>query len=133
MFTGASADGRKSAARLSNGVCPTNGMEKNGPTAVLNSVKKFDHSLATNGVALTMAIHPNTLNSDVFRSLIQTYFQPDGGFQVQFNAFSKDTLIDAQANPDKYGGLVIRIAGYSVDFIALSKKVQNEVISRTLH
>ena len=133
MMTGASADGRRSQARLSNGVCPTTGMEKNGPTAVLNSVKKFDHALATNGNALTISIHPNTLNSEVFRSLIQTYFQPDGGFHVQFNVFSKDTLIDAQSNPEKYGILPIRIAGYSVDFIALSKKIQNEVISRTIH
>ena len=131
IFTGASADGRKSKVQLSNGVGPTNGMDKNGPTAILNSVKKLDHGLITNGDSLILAFHPNTLKLDIFPSLIRTFFQPDGGFHIQFNVVGKDTLCEAQRNPDEYRGLVVRIAGYSVLFTELSKLAQNEIIERT--
>jgi len=131
IFTGASANGRKSKDPLSNGVGPTNGMDKNGPTAILNSVKKLDHGLITNGDSLILAFHPNTLNAEIFPSLIRTFFQPDGGFHIQFNVVGKDTLCEAQQNPDEYQGLVVRIAGYSVLFTELSKMAQDEIIART--
>jgi len=131
IFTGASADGRKSKVQLSNGVGPTNGMDKNGPTAILNSVNKLDHGLITNGDSLILAFHPNTLKLDIFPSLIRTFFQPDGGFHIQFNVVGKDTLCEAQRNPDEYRGLVVRIAGYSVLFTELSKIAQDEIIERT--
>jgi len=133
IFTGASADGRKSKVQLSNGVGPTNGMDKNGPTAILNSVKKLDHGLVTNGDSLILAFHPNTLKLDVFPSLVQTFFQPDGGFHIQFNVVGKDTLFEAQRNPDDYRGLVVRIAGYTVLFTELSKTAQDEIIARTCY
>ncbi len=131
IFTGASADGRKSKCQLSNGVGPTNGMDKNGPTAILNSVEKLDHELVTNGDSLILAFHPNTLKLEIFPSLIRTFFQPDGGFHIQFNVVGKDTLCEAQRNPDEYRGLVVRIAGYSVLFTELSKTAQDEIIERT--
>jgi formate C-acetyltransferase len=133
IFTGASADGRKSKVQLSNGVGPTNGRDKNGPTAILNSVKKLDHGLITNGDSLILAFHPNTLKLDIFPSLIRTFFQADGGFHIQFNVVGKNTLCEAQKNPEAYRGLVVRIAGYTVLFTELSKTAQDEIIARTCY
>ena len=130
MFTGASADGRKLTEQLSNGLGPTNGRDKNGPTAILNSIKKLENELMTNGNSLILAFHPNTLKNELFVPLIQSFFEPNGGYQVQFNVVGKETLCDAQKNPDEYRGLVVRIAGYSVYFTELSKIAQDEIIAR---
>jgi len=132
-FTGASADGRKSREPLSNGVGPTHGRDKNGPTAILNSVKKLKNELLTNGHSLILAFHPHNLNKEVFIPMIETYCVPEGGFQVQFNVVGTKTLCDAQKNPDNYRGLVVRIAGYSVYFTELSKAAQDEIIARTIY
>jgi len=106
-------------------------MDKNGPTAILNSVKKLKNGLMTNGNSLILSFHPNTLKIDLLIPLIRTYFEPEGGYQVQFNVVGKDTLCEAQKNPEKYRGLVVRIAGYSVYFTELSKMAQDEIIVRT--
>ena len=85
----------------------------------------------TNGNALTLSFHPNTLKPDLLMPLIRTFFEPKGGYQVQFNVVGKETLCDAQINPDNHRGLVVRIAGYSVYFTELSKNAQDEIITRT--
>jgi formate C-acetyltransferase len=131
VFTAASADGRKSREPLSNGVGPTNGRDKNGPTAILNSIMKLDNELITNGNSVILAFHPNTLRIELFLPLIRTYFEENGGYQVQFNVVGKETLCDAQINPKEYQGLVVRIAGYAVLFTELSKSAQDEIIGRT--
>ncbi len=130
-LTGASANGRKARDALSNGVGPSNGMDKNGPTAILNSVGKLKNELMTNGNSLILAFHPNTLKIEVFPALIRAFFKPDGGFQIQFNVVGKEILLNAQNNPEEYLGLVIRIAGYSVLFTELSKNAQDDIIART--
>jgi len=130
-FTGASADGRKSRDPLSNGVGPTHGRDKNGPTAICNSVKKLENELLTNGHSLILAFHPKTMKEDIFLPLVRTYFESEGGFQVQFNVVGKETLCEAQNHPEDHQGLVVRIAGYSVYFTELSKGAQDEIISRT--
>ncbi len=130
-FTGASADGRKSRDPLSNGLGPTHGRDKEGPTAILNSVKKLDNSLQTNGNSLILAFHPKSFKSELFPSLIRSYFTENGGYHIQFNVVGKDTLYDAQVHPEKHLGLVVRIAGYSVLFNELSTNAQNEIIART--
>ncbi len=130
-FTGASADGRKSRDPLSNGVGPTHGRDKNGPTAICNSVKNLNNELLTNGESLILAFHPKSMNSEVFVPLIRTYFEPEGGFQIQFNVVGKETLCDAQDHPQNHQGLVVRIAGYSVYFTELSRSAQDEIIART--
>jgi len=130
-FTGASADGRKSRDPLSNGVGPTHGRDKNGPTAILNSVKKLDTKSITNGTSLILDFHPNTIKEEIFIPLIKSYFEPKGGYHIQFNVIGKDTLCKAQQNPDDYRGLVVRIAGYSVLFTELSKPAQDDIIART--
>ncbi len=131
IFTGASADGRKKTEPLSNGIGPTSCMDKNGPTAILNSVKKLRNDLMTNGNSLILAFHPNTLKSEILIPLIQTFFIKAGGYQVQFNVVGKETLNNAQKSPSEYSGLVVRVAGYSVYFTELSKSAQDEIIART--
>lgn len=131
MFTAASADGRKSRDHLSNGVGPTNGMDKNGPTAILNSIMKLENELMTNGNSTILSFHPKTMKPEIFLSIVRTFFQFDGGYHIQFNVIGKDTLCDAQKNPKKYPGLVVRIAGYPVLFNELSKTAQDDIIART--
>ncbi len=130
-FTAASADGRKSRDPLSNGVGPTNGRDKNGPTAILNSVKKLNTELITNGTSLILDFHPNNLKQDIFIPLIKSYFKPNGGYHIQFNVVGKDALCKAQEHPEDYRGLVVRIAGYSVLFTELTTAAQNDIIERT--
>lgn len=130
-FTGASADGRKSRDPLSNGLGPTHGRDKNGPTAICNSIKKIENELLTNGTSLILAFHPNSMNKDIFIPLIRTYFEREGGYQVQFNVVGKKILCDAQEHPKDHQGLVVRIAGYSVYFTELSQSAQDEIIART--
>ena len=130
-WTAASADGRKSRDVLSNGVGPTHGRDKNGPTAILNSVKKLNTELITNGTSLLLDFHPNSIKEDIFIPLVKSYFEPSGGYHIQFNVVGKETLYKAQQNPDDYRGLVVRIAGYSVLFAELTKAAQNDIIART--
>ena len=133
--TAASPDGRLSGAPLSEGISPVQGRDLAGPTAVVNTMGKIDHA-ATAGTLLNMKFSPATLAGDPglgkFAALIQTYFDL-GGHHVQFNVVSRQTLLNAQADPDSYRSLLIRVAGYSDYFVMLSKDVQNEVISRTEH
>ncbi|MFX1568154.1 MAG: glycyl radical protein [Promethearchaeota archaeon] len=131
VFTGASADGRRKTEPLSNGLCPTSSLDKKGPTAILNSIKKLNNGLMTNGNSLILAFHPNTLNIEILNPLLRTFFVPEGGYQIQFNVVGKEALCDAQLNPDNYRGLVVRVAGYSVYFTELSKDAQDEIIART--
>lgn len=131
VFTGASADGRKLGEALSNGVSSSNGLDRNGPTALLNSVKKLPNELMTNGNSLILAFHPNALMVDKLPPLIRTFFGAEGGYHIQFNVVGKETLLKAQQNPDEYRDLVVRIAGYSVYFTELSNSAQNDIIART--
>ncbi|MFX1408767.1 MAG: pyruvate formate lyase family protein, partial [Promethearchaeota archaeon] len=131
VFTAASADGRKSRDHLSNGVGPTNGRDKNGPTAILNSIMKLENELMTNGNSTIISFHPKTMKPEIFLSVIRTFFQLNGGYHIQFNVIGKDTLCDAQKSPEKYPGLVVRIAGYPVLFSELSKTAQDDIIART--
>jgi formate C-acetyltransferase len=134
-LTGATPDGRKAGEPLSEGVSPTQGRDINGPTAVLKSVSRLNH-VRCSGTLLNMKLHPSVLQSDQdlkkFASLIKGYFAL-GGFHVQFNVVSAETLRDAQEHPENYQNLIIRVAGYSDYFVRLSKEVQDEIISRTEH
>ena len=84
----------------------------------------------TNGDSLILAFHPNTLKHDIFVPLIKSFFNTNGGLQIQFNVIGKDMLCDAQKNLINYLGLVVRIAGYSVLFTELSESAQNDIIAR---
>ncbi len=132
--TGATPDGRLAKTPIADGVSPAAGRDVNGPTAAANSVAKLDHYIASNGTLFNMKFHPSALEGtaglESFVALIRGYFDQKGS-HVQFNVVSRETLIDAQNNPEKYKGLVVRVAGYSALFTTLSKSLQDDIINRT--
>jgi formate C-acetyltransferase len=133
--TAALPSGRLSETPLGDGgISPKHGMDICGPTAAIKSVAKINHALATNGINFNQKYLPSLLKKPYNRQLlintIRTYFGL-GGFQIQFNVVTADTLIKAQQNPDAYRGLVVRVAGYSAFFVELDKDIQDEIISRT--
>ena len=132
--TGATPDGRLAGTPIADGVSPTAGKDIEGPTAAANSVAKLDHGIASNGTLFNQKFHPSALQGtkglNSFVNLIRSYFDQKG-MHVQFNVVDRDTLIDAQKNPDKYKHLIVRVAGYSALFTTLAKSLQDDVIGRT--
>ncbi|MCP4604229.1 MAG: glycyl radical protein [Proteobacteria bacterium] len=131
--TMATPDGRKAKAPLSEGISPVQGMDRNGPTAVVLSAAKMDHE-KTGGTLLNMKFIPQVLEEETglenLVSLIRAYFKL-GGHHMQFNVISSDTLKQAQKDPDSLRNLIVRVAGYSDYFRDLSPALQNEIIART--
>ncbi len=134
-FTGATPDGRRSGEPLSDGISAVQGLDVSGPTAILNSVTRFDHQKYTNGVLLNMKFSPSAVAGDEGTSklidLMSTYFFDLGGAEMQLNIVSADTLRDAQAHPENYKDLVVRIAGFSAYFVEVYKAAQDDLIKRT--
>ena len=132
---GATPDGRKAYTPLSEGISPVQGMDTNGPSAVIKSAAKIDH-LRTGGTLLNQKFTPQFLKDDTgidkLAHLIRAYFKMDG-HHVQFNVVSVETLRAAQVNPDQYRNLIVRVAGYSDYFINLGADLQDEIIKRTEH
>ena len=132
--TGATPDGRLAGTPMADGVSPSAGKDKNGPTAAANSVSKLDHGIASNGTLYNQKFHPSALSGeeglDKFVNLIRSYFDRKGS-HVQFNVVSRETLLDAQKHPENYKHLVVRVAGYSALFTTLSKSLQDDIIRRT--
>jgi formate C-acetyltransferase len=133
--TGATPDGRRAGTPLSEGISPVQGSDLKGPTAVLLSASKMDHSL-TGGTLLNQKFTPDILGTDSdlakFVSMIRTYFRL-GGHHVQFNVVDRETLMRARSDPERYGNLIVRVAGYSDYFCDLGEALQDEIIRRTGH
>jgi len=133
--TGATPDGRLAGEPLSEGISPVQGRDKYGPTAVLKSASKMDH-VKTGGTLLNQKFSPEVLEGEeglrALMNLIRAYFKL-GGHHIQFNVINAQTLRDAQANPDRYRDLIVRVAGYSDYFCDLSRALQDEIIARTEH
>ena len=129
-FTGGTPDGRFAGDVLGNGITPTNGNALSGPTAVINSVTRLPIGRVYNGANLNMRFHGKRLDPEKLEALIKTYFEK-GGMQVQFNMVDSEVLRAAQQEPEKYRDLVVRVSGYSAQFIGLSDIAQDEIISRT--
>ena len=133
LITMASADGRKSFQPLSNSLSPSNQTEKNGITAALNSIAKLNYNFSTNGVAINMRFHPQNLKSEEnlekFYYLLKTYFDK-GGMQIQPTVVSTETLRDAQAHPENYTDLIVKVGGYNATFVDLGTPIQNDIIDR---
>jgi len=131
---GATADGRRAGEPISNSLSPSNGCERAGPTGVLNSVARIDASQVSNGYALNIKLMPSLLATEAGRSkfvaLLRGYFD-QGGMEVQPNVVDDVTLRDAQAHPERYRDLTVRVSGYSAFFCDLGPAIQNEIISRT--
>jgi formate C-acetyltransferase len=133
--TGATPCGRRAGEPLSEGVSPVQGADRRGPTAVIKSVAKMDH-LRTGGTLLNQKFTPQVLEGDEglerLAQLVRSYFRLDG-HHIQFNVVTADTLRKAQANPEKYRDLIVRVAGYSDYFCDLTRVLQDEIIARTEH
>ncbi len=132
--TGATPDGRLAYTPIADGVSPAAGRDVKGPTASANSVSKLDHYIASNGTLYNMKFHPTALAGrsglESFVALVRGYFDQKGS-HMQFNVVSRETLRDAQAHPEKYRSLVVRVAGYSALFTTLSRSLQDDIIART--
>lgn len=131
---GALPDGRLAKAPLADGVSPRQGKDVNGPTAAANSVAKLDHFIASNGTLYNQKFLPTALAGENglrnFAGMVRSYFDHKG-MHVQFNVIDRETLLAAQREPEKYRDLVVRVAGYSAQFVVLAKEVQDDIISRT--
>jgi len=134
-LTGATPDGRLARAPQSEGISPVQGMDRNGPTAVVRSMARLDHARCC-GTLLNMKFHPSALSGEEglvkFAQLVRTYFKL-GGHHMQFNVLSAETLRAAQERPEEHGDVIVRVAGYSDYFVRLSRDLQDEIISRTEH
>ncbi len=132
---GATPDGRKAGTPLSEGISPVQGVDLEGPTAVIKSAAKMDH-LLTGGTLLNLKFSPEVLAGEKGLNslihLIRAYFRMDG-HHLQFNVIDAETLIEAKHKPDQYRNLIVRVAGYSDYFNNLSEQLQDEIIARTTH
>jgi pyruvate formate-lyase/glycerol dehydratase family glycyl radical enzyme len=131
--TGAMPDGRRAWQPLSDGISPVQGADHNGPTAVVLSAARLDHR-RTGGTLLNQKFVPELLEGETgltaLMHLIRSYFRL-GGHHIQFNVVTAATLRAAQAEPDKYRDLIVRVAGYSDYFCDLTRPLQDEIIART--
>jgi formate C-acetyltransferase len=134
--TGATPDGRLRGQFLSNGVCPVNGADRLGPTAVIKSVGHLGMETAPNGASHTISFSPGLLQNPENRrklaALLRAYGQV-GGTCLQINVISPETLRAAQKAPDEYSNLLVRVTGYNAYFVMLGKEIQDEIIARESH
>jgi len=132
---GASANGRLAGLPISDGTSPSHGADRKGPTAVIKSLGKMDQ-VKSGGTLLNQRFTPGVLKGetgvDSMAHLIRTYFNLNG-HHVQFNVVDTATLRRAQASPEEYRNLLVRVAGYSDYFVDLDRHHQEEIIARTEH
>lgn len=135
MGTLATPDGRKAHTPLAEGCSPSHAMDTNGPTAVFKTVAKLPTEEITGGVLLNQKVTPQVLEKPEDRmkliALLRTFFNRLHGYHVQYNVVSRETLLDAQKQPEKHRDLIVRVAGYSAFFNVLSKQTQDDIIERT--
>jgi len=130
---GPTPDGRKAKDPLNNGISPSNGAEREGPTAVMNSVGKMPYIWFQKGAILNVRLSRSTLTHregrDRVQHLVDVLFAKKG-VQVQFNVVNNDTLLDALEKPESYPDLMVRVSGYSAYFVPLDPDVKQDILAR---
>lgn len=133
---GATPEGRKAGTPLTEGVSPHAGTDITSPTAAMRSAAKINHDIHSGGTLVNVKLSPALLETNRglnnLASLIRAYFSL-GAFHIQFNVISPEILRSAQEHPENYRDLLVRVAGYSTQFVNLSRKAQDAIIERTTY
>ena len=132
---GATPDGRHAFTPMADNVSPMNGMDVNGPTAVVNSVNAIDSTIPQSGLLLNQRFDPAIVKGekgiDILEAVIRAHFKKHGD-HIQINVVDNETLRDAQIHPENYRNMLVRVAGYSAFFVDLEKGIQDNIIQRTI-
>ena len=135
-LTGALPSGRRAGLALANALSPCQGRDTTGPTALILSATKLDHTRFGNGMVLDLKFHPSFFEDEsrcrAFGAVVESYFDM-GGLEIQFNVIRRETLLAAQRSPQDYRDLLVRVSGFSAYFVDLDTVLQDEIIARTEH